>query len=66
MKNYCYEETVFDNYDACNDGCSISLNACGGNGDDDEIGGAGGGSNTATLKELKGNWTTVSISYLTT
>jgi len=26
MKNYCYEETVFDNYDACNDGCSIEFN----------------------------------------
>ena len=42
---------------------ALSLTACGGD-DEDEIGGDGGGSSSTTLKDLKGNWTTVSCSYI--
>ena len=41
---------------------ALSLTACGG--DDDENGVDGGGSSSTTLKDLKGNWTTVSCSYI--
>ena len=41
---------------------ALSLTACGG--DDDENGVDGDGSSSTTLKDLKGNWTTVSCSYI--